>query len=502
MRTQGIRITLEEDCVFSASTATEGGHEGLDRVPGQALLGAAAARLYRELDSADAFTLFHSGKVRFGDGLPAAGEAAASPMPLAWHHPKEEAPADTDGRLDPERVFNFACVDGLGDDRQPAQLRGGYVRADGLRLRPEREFRLKTAIDPEKGRAEEARLFGYDALLRGQTFLARIDADDDVDPALVERALAALNGECLLGRSRSAEYGRARLEPVDVPLPQSGQPNKRLVLWLLSDLALMDDQGQPTLEPRPEYLGLGAGEVDWAHTFIRSRRYAPWNAHRRGYDREREVLVAGSVVTVDLEEAPSAAALERLATGVGLYREGGLGRILANSALLEGAHPRFTAPTAGAGEAALSRPDDPLLDWLETLGDDRDERVDAAARRLAEEIGERIVAARRLAGVPGGSAFGPSRSQWGAVAQLARNRPDDLAERLFRRKDAVIRRDKAGWQEIVPPGSEGGEWPTLAGWLQQRFEALDAGDRADILARAAHLVREETQKDAEEEAVQ
>ncbi|MFP4696157.1 hypothetical protein [Thiohalospira sp.] len=502
MRTQGIRITLEEDCVFSANTATEGGHEGLDRVPGQALLGVAAARLYRELDPADAFTLFHSGKVRFGDGLPAAGEEAAGPIPLAWHYAKEEAPEDAAGRLDPERVYNFACVDGLGDGRQPAQLRGGYVQADGQRLRPAREFRLKTAIDPAKGRAEEARLFGYDALLRGQTFLARVDADDDVDPALVDRALAALNGECLLGRSRSAEYGRARLEPVDMSLPQPGEPARRMVLWLFSELALMDEQGQPTLDPRPDYLGLGTGEVDWGHTFIRSRRYAPWNAYRRGYDREREVLVAGSVITLSLEETPSAEALERLATGVGLYREGGLGRILANSALLEGPHPRFTAPASGAGEATLSRPVDPLLDWLEALGGDRDERLDTAARQLAKEIGERIEAARRLAGVPRGSAFGPSRSQWGAVAQIARNRPDDLAERLFRRKDAVIRPEKAGWQEIVPPGSEGDEWPTLASWLQQRVEELDAGDRADILARAAHMSREGTQKDAEEEAEQ
>lgn len=89
------------------------------------------------------------------------------------------------------------------------------MRADGLRVRPQRELRLKTAIDPQQGRAEEGRLFGYDALLRGQTFQARLDADYDVNPDLFRRVTDALSGERLLGRSRSAEYGRARLEPVE-----------------------------------------------------------------------------------------------------------------------------------------------------------------------------------------------------------------------------------------------------------------------------------------------
>ncbi|SFM56162.1 CRISPR-associated protein Csx10 [Ectothiorhodospira mobilis] len=502
MRTQGIRITLEEDCVFSASTATEGGHEGLDRVPGQALLGAAAARLYAKLDRADAFTLFHSGKVRFGDGLPAAGDEAAGPMPLSWHHPKEEKPEGGDGRLHPERVYNFCHVRALGNDRQPAQLRGGYVRADGLRLRPQREFRLKTAIDPHKGRAKDSQLFGYDALLRGQTFLARVDADDDVDPALVERALAVLNGECLLGRSRSAEYGRARLEPVDIPLPKPGEAGTRLVLWLLSDLALLDEAGQPTLEPDPALLGLGPGKVDWRATFVRSRRYAPWNAHRRGYDREREVLVAGSVVTVDLDEPPSAEALERLATGVGLYREGGLGRILANPALLDGEHPSFTAPAEAGGADEIRRPADPLLDWLEAISGGRGERLDRMAREIAAEIAGRIAAARRFAGVSAGQRFGPSRSQWGQVGQLARRRPPDLMERLFQRKDALIRMEKAGWKDVIPPGAEGGEWLTLAEWLEQRFGTLDGEERADLVARVAHMVREETEKNTDQEAAQ
>lgn len=107
MRTQGIRITLQEDCVFSAGMATEGGHEGLDRIPGQALLGVAAARLYRELSTEEAYTVFHSGRVRFGDGLPAPDGTPAVPVPLAWHHPKEDDPEDGDGRLIGERLFNF-----------------------------------------------------------------------------------------------------------------------------------------------------------------------------------------------------------------------------------------------------------------------------------------------------------------------------------------------------------------------------------------------------------
>jgi len=66
---QALHLTLLEDCVLSERNATEGGHRGLDRIPGQTLLGAAAARLYGKLaaNGDDAYTAFHSELVKKSD---------------------------------------------------------------------------------------------------------------------------------------------------------------------------------------------------------------------------------------------------------------------------------------------------------------------------------------------------------------------------------------------------------------------------------------------------
>lgn len=44
-----LRLTLIDELVLSERSATLGGHRGLDYIPGAALLGAAAQRLYGKL---------------------------------------------------------------------------------------------------------------------------------------------------------------------------------------------------------------------------------------------------------------------------------------------------------------------------------------------------------------------------------------------------------------------------------------------------------------------
>jgi hypothetical protein len=341
MKRQALLITLIDDCVFSARAATLGGHEGLDRIPGQTLLGAAASRLYARLDARGGFEAFHSGKLRFCDGLPTDGEAVAYPMPLAWHKAKTAPNTPLDGQ-DGIQAYNFLHVqripamEGVAEP-QPKQLRIGYLFEDYRTVKPGQALRMKTAIDPKEGRAAEGQLFGYESLSRGQRFIAWIEADDAFDTALFEQVVESLSGELLLGRSRSAEYGRVLIERTDIAPPGPGRViGNSLSLLLLSDLALVDGQGRPTLDPDPRHLGLGEGEVDWGRTFLRSRRYSPWNAYRHGYDRERLLLSAGGVITLkNLAQPPSTEDCVRLMSGVGLFRECGLGRLWVNPSLLE-----------------------------------------------------------------------------------------------------------------------------------------------------------------------
>ena len=224
MRRQALGITLEEDCVFSVRSATVGGHESLDRIPGQALLGAAASSLYSSLDRREAFVAFHSGRLRFGDGLPFDGIAQGFPVPLAWHHAKTDK-AEANGRLMKEKVYNFLHQDKIVSrgqrEEQPKQLRMGYVFTDGRIIKPARSLRMKTAIEPGEGRAAEGQLFGYESLVRGQYFATVIEAEENLDNELFKKVIGALRGDLLLGRSRSAEYGRAHAEAVEGAEPEA-----------------------------------------------------------------------------------------------------------------------------------------------------------------------------------------------------------------------------------------------------------------------------------------
>lgn len=495
----GVGIELIDDCVFSARSAPESGHVSLDRVPGAALLGAAAGKLYASLDRREAFTAFHSGRLRFSDALPWDGKAVAYPVPLCWHSDKNLAP-DKAGRLQAERIHNFIFSPGIassGREVQPKQLRAGYVHADGRWIRPAHGLRLKTAIDPATGRVAEGQLFGYDALARGQRFAARLEADADFDPDLFEQVRAALTGEVLLGRSRSAEYGRAHIEQVVLPATEVGTPasDDLLILWLLSDAALCDASGYPVVQPDADALGLPGAEVDWSKSFLRTRRYSPWNAARHGYDCERLVLAAGSVLTLRLCEPLTPDDLDLFKSGIGLYREMGLGKVWVNPPLLGGKHPPFVESGEEPIPPILSRPQHPLVDWLERQQGGA-WKIAAAeeVERLQREYREFLEAARRFAGVSPGVPFGPSGAQWGNVLEAARNAGgEDLYAALFGRDRGIIKPRGEGWSEEAVDESG---FVTISQWLEHRLQPqrFEARAYAWIVRELAHRVRNDLER--------
>lgn len=506
MHTQPFIIELAEDLVISQRAATLGGHQSLDYVPGQTLLGACAARLYRSLGTR-AYTVFHSGAVRFGNGYCLdAGGRPTWPLPLCWHQRKTAAAAGQ-SRLDDGSVFNFQHGDPqtLLNGDQPKQLRDGYVCGDGALHKPGRVMRMKTAIEPGTGRAAQAQLFGYQALSRGTRLGGWIEADRGLDEDLFNQVIEALTGPLLLGRSRSAEYGQAQLMPANhnAVRPQPGaSQGQSLTLWLLSDLALMDGQGQPTLAPTPQHLGLGAGQVDWSGTFIRTRRYAPWNAKRGAPDLERWVIQQGSVIRLVLDAARDRSALlEWCAGGLGLHRECGLGQVWVDPPLLDKVQPAFE-PTAGQSDRGEPEPpdqaNDPLIRWLkgQVEGEDSRGRIERAARDLAHEFAQGVQRARREQGIAEGESFGPSRSQWGRVLETARSKPGTaLLAALFTGDEAVIKAKAEGWQETF--FDESG--PTsLAAWLQRRLAQItETKDLSRLVQRLAHHCRNDLERRAQ-----
>lgn len=515
MRRFQLDITLREELVMSARSATVGGNHSLNYIPGAALLGAAAAQLYHRSGQEQAFRLFHSGYVRFGNALPVLPEGErGKPMPFAWHAEKGAVIYQTDHRecLDATKINNY-CLEQQDPALKRVQLRSGFVTDSGYLLTPETRFRMKTAIDPDKARAATAQLFGYESLQSGQCFRAYLDVDRGVDDvlsdALLDELISALSGVLQMGRSRSAQYGEVECEVTEVTAPATPATfeQNELVIWLQSDMALLSETGHPVLLPETTHFGLPEGERIDSKTFIRTRSYSPYNSKRRCYDSAREVLEQGSVITFVFKESLSAAALEPLQNGVGAYREHGLGQVSLNDPLLMVAPPS-PVPFAGSRISpafdAASVPDHPLARWLSR-------NVSGAAGKLeirqladlqAKQLDNMYEAARRFAGQPVGTLVGPGTTQWGRVAEVAKAQvnaptPAGLMKALFGGDDtqAICKRGKpAQPAKDGKPGKPAkpddpvwfaetgleGDQSSFGGWLEAILTAQ--GDEAALLA--------------------
>jgi len=466
-----LKITLQDAVVLSEREATGSGHRTLRHVPGSVLLGVAASRLYRRLSTEDAFLAFHSGRVRFVSGMPSGdGRAPAWPMPICLHRDKLGQKSDT---------YN-ACFGLPSDDRQRVAVRDGFIEAtaDGKAIKrsPHTLRVTKTAIDASTGSAADSQLFSYECLAAGQRFLAAVEADDDVPPELFDAIIAALIGEVRLGRSRSAEFGRATIERVvtagleapagrDAPAPFVDEGT----VWLLSDLAALDAFGQPTVQPTAADLGL-PGQIDWTHSFVRTRRYSPWNAHRGGYDAEKLLLQAGSVLWITAAEG-------RLCSGqhsLGRHTEAGLGRVWVAAPLLshqwidliDNEQDKASATKAPPPSCSSASPTTPLMSWFSSRAA-RVGTVVAQDRRVQDLVAAIVALYARVAeevAPPEGVPVGPSSSQWRDVARLAETpmaepvtkeneTPPTLPEMLFGKPSKLD--ERPGWRDPYWDGTAG-----------------------------------------------
>lgn len=498
-RRLNLTLTLIDDLVASQSGATEGGHESLDFIPGATLLGAVAARLYQALSRADAYLVFHSGAVRFSDGLPLVNDAPCWPMPLCWHAEKGQKFEDAHCRLQAAQIDWPERLRTRNPKAQPKQLRDGFIRADGLVVRPSKTLRMKTAIDPRKGRIAQAQLFGYESLRAGQQFAASIEADAAVADHLWQKiaTLFAAPTQLLLGRSRSAEYGRVHAVPtaVRIAAPPRLDPaatgTSDLILWCLTDLALLDDNAQPTLTPTPKHLGLTRGEIDPDRTFLRFRRYTPWNAYRGTFDLQRQVIRRGSVITLTGIGALSDAERAEIGTGIGLYREQGLGQVCIDPAWLHADPPRFAPPIEASGPPKLPRPaDDALICWLEAraAGGATQRAAEQAAKQQARALAERYAAARAYNGTASQLPIGPSPAQWGSVYEAARQAGDrdGLRAALFDGTDAICKPTGENWQTSL---RDDAGVRSFRDWFESSgFPALTSVDAVRRFARAAQRI--------------
>lgn len=404
MTSRFVELRLLSPVAVSADSATVGGHRSLTRIPGAQLLGAVASALRLDPNAAlppDAYRILCSGAVRFGDAWPATPVAGvpAFPAPLALHHEKGLKPEDG------VELYNLARG-GRPAGVQLVQVRDRLVTHDRIVVTPRLTHTLRTAI-AEGGRSREGLLFGIEALDAGQSFLARIDGDDD---ELLESVLGLLRKRPIrVGRSRRAEFGQVEVAPADPwDVATTAGDAGEITLWLVSDMALRDHAtGSPRLQPGAEDFGLPDGwRLVPERTFVRVRRYSPFNGARRRPDLERQVLQAGSVLVFRGDEPLDRASVRgRLRRGVGMYRNDGLGRVVMDPSLLAEERLRMTVP-GQVSVAEVDAPTDELGVWLRNQRDEQ-ERASARGRRARQLVGR--LRHPRI-----------KNAQWGEIRRLAR----------------------------------------------------------------------------------
>ncbi len=495
-------IELLEDVILSQQSATTGEHSSLPYLPGSVLLGVAAARLYAREDL-DPFLLFHSGSVRFGNAYPVSVTGLGSmPMPFAYHYAKdrEEAAVIRKGKSE-ARARNWLGATGtinlaranrehaLLRDDQAKQMRSGFITPEFERLETDFRLQLKTAINPDTGRAANAQLFGYASIKSGQRFSAEIHLDPEAETywPMLE---AALTDDPLIGRSRSAEFGRVQITVGGAVEEDALEPaGEEWVLMALSDWCLVNTSGQPETRLSAALLGLSSGEIDWNRSFVRTRSYSPYNAKRRAYDSERQVIQQGSVLVLQSVNASEYPVLQKLRDqGLGLFREQGLGRVGVNLPGLLTEQPGVMAvPEESAISAVATKPipaaqasQSPLVQWLRQRYPNREEQfsVPGEVEKLMQLLRQAYLGMRIYANLPAGEPCGPGKTQWGRIAELGKavevgQQGRDLFEELRNGQgDGILRNGDADWGRLFydDKASHAGQaMVSLGDWLLARL---------------------------------
>lgn len=522
MKQYRIRIDLLEDVILTANSATVGAPRTVDYIPGATLYGACASRLYQKLNREAQFVVFHSGRVRFGNGLPLSHSGQiAWPVPFCWHTKKGDQPLDNRGGrfFNKDNILNMVAGD-KEFGTQYKQLREHYVCSDGECVRPRTTLRMKTAIKPHTATAATAQLFGYAAIQAGQSFESVLQFDEDISDELQHQVIDIFQepGRKLrIGRSRSRQYGtiecavsndaqgdsnaifnRNGLQPSGLSrqggAPTSHYNSDSVTFWLLSDMALRDSRGNPALQPAPEAFGLPDESVlDRARTFIRTRQYSPYNSKRMCHDQDRQVLVQGSVVTFSLPGGIPITLDSAAQSGFGDYRHSGLGQVALQPALLETVRPLFD-PVAESGcetvDYGTAEKND-LVIWLQSRADQAGRRLrktNSAAMWL-DRLRELYISARHYAALDDNSLPGPGKSQWSRVGHIItsteHNLLPDMLKTLVDLDSGSQRVQDADWG--IETGLAAHE-QTFGHWLLSRLEKEDTDiDVADTLLEVSRL---------------
>lgn len=358
-----VSYRLDPSTPLAVSSRTVGNVvESLDFVPGTLLLGYFTDALQR-LGIADVRRAILRGDLRVMPCTVEVDGQSSRPVPLALFQEKEAG-----SLANPATLVNRLVDPDLAEDPQRKQCRGGYLAypaASGQMPRHhlvEMTLRTHNTVDEESQRptTEVGGVYSYEAIaaprLHGELRMRRGLYDQvSSDPAWISK----LGGECVLGRSKKDDYGRARLQidgPATEPGPTPPCQGNKLYVWVISDVLLRDERLRPA--PTPGQLGKALGNLLGVTLtelpgFSRVRRTESWHG---GWCLPRPSLMAlqaGTSLAYELDGALLADAVTRRAletklaeieaAGIGERTAEGYGQLKFNDPLLAQSPRTWTA---------------------------------------------------------------------------------------------------------------------------------------------------------------
>lgn len=320
---------FKSDIILKASTNTEGDSPNLDFIPGNAFLGM-VARNYDKFK--DPFYVFHSGEVKFGDGdilieSLVDGKITLKPgykIPLCFCNLKVG-----EGYYNRLFLSDKDEQDFIDSQKQLKQIRDGYINEDYFSHNFNYNYSQKSAHDEKNRRSKDGYMFGYTSFDKGLKFLFSIECGDDETLDQIEKFLL---GEQLLGKSKTAQYGRVLIEASNLnDKIDSFKPNGNLTyIYAKSRIALFDEFGNPTLLRNASDLGLKSGQIDFRNSHIKVGNYIPYNAKKISCEMMRYFIKKVSVITIrNLDKD------EKIPKYIGSFQNEGFGAILVNPKFLD-----------------------------------------------------------------------------------------------------------------------------------------------------------------------
>ena len=319
-------IEFLSDVVLQATSNTEGNIDVLEFIPGSNFLGMVAKNYDKFSDS---FKIFHSGLVRFMDANLLVDNQIYYKTPYSFFKKKILE------NNEKEYIYNHHLINKkLG---QLKQLRKGFINPDisnGLKLYEiNYNYSQKSSYDKIRRRSKSGNMFGYKSMPKGLKWQFKVKIDDSISKEDESLIIQSLENSTRLGKSKSSEYGKVKITKINNTQNNLEISNKDNLTYIYANsrLALVDENGYPTIDPIYLIDGLNKENILYDKMQIKTSSYRQYNNTMQNRSYERIVINKGSVfVLKDLSNEQ----IEKLKNGIGVFLSEGFGDLIINPKFL------------------------------------------------------------------------------------------------------------------------------------------------------------------------